>query len=170
MTPSSTPLRRASKKRLANTEIPTRLVELYVRPSKWAIATHTTVVGASLLVPLNLQIPLEILVASWLWVLACVIHRIKNPQPWHLITDEGTSWLLTAPGYSHRVRFVRPLYCSPFLLVLAFNSQSHRRITVCIWADAVSPAAFSWLSARAQFSAPDKAVKSMATSELIRRF
>lgn len=170
MTPSSTPSRHASKKRLAETQTPTRVVELTVGPSKWAIATHTMVVGASLLVPLNLLIPLEILIASWLWVLVCVIHSIKNPQPWHRLSDEGTSWLLTAPGYTHRARFVRPLYCSPFLLVLAFTSQTHRRITVCIWADAVSPAAFSWLSARAQLSAPDKAVKSMATSELIRRF
>lgn len=170
MTPSLTPSRHGLKKLPAEPHPPQPVVELQLRPSKWAMLTHATVVAAALLVPLNLQIPLGLLALSWCWLVLCVIHHLKNPQPWQRISDEGTSWLLTASCYSHRVRFGEALFCSPFLLVLAFYSQTNRRHTVCIWADAVSPAGFSWLAARAQLSPPDKAVKSMATSNLTRRF
>ena len=134
-------------------------------PSRMSHAVRLGIAVLTLIVPINSQIPAQFIGIIWIWVIASVIQAYRNPQSITEIRDEGKTWLLVSPSSAIRVRFKNTDYRSTYVIVITFVAQNGSIHRVCIWRDAVTHSAFSWISARITLGSPDRPVKTMATSE-----
>lgn len=184
MTPLSTRLNRVSKKSRANNRAnpktpykrphqpsgQTRLlkarlnVRIELRPSRVHQVIHLSVIALAVLAPINVQLPSAVIGLAWAWALGSAIHGYCHPQRFTELRDEGETWLLVSPACADRVRFKNTDYRSAYLIIIAFTTRTGVIRRVCIWRDAVTYPAFSWICARTTLGSPDRSVKIVATS------
>jgi len=134
-------------------------------PSRYALLLPALLTSVAVLALLTSQIPGDLLSLALLWTLGCVVFRPSRQCPWSYLIDEDPHWLLVNDKGSEEVRYKNTEYHSAYLLVATFITSSGRKRRVVVWRDAVTPAAFSWISARISLEQPDKLGKIVATSK-----
>jgi len=135
-----------------------------LRPSQQHALLIGALSGLSLTSCLVSQLPWYFCVIAALWITGSVLHWRYKPQHIHSIIDSNEGWLLHAPQGLTPVRYQHTNYCTEKLIVMTFITQTGNRRRVFVWRDAVTPAAFSWLSARMTLGEADAPVQNVATS------
>lgn len=118
----------------------------------------------SLLTCLVSQLPWLYIAFATLWIMGSVLHWYGKPQHLSHIIDGRDGWILRDRHGQTPVKYQHANYRTQHLLVMTFITSSGKRKRVFVWRDAVTPAAFSWLSARMTLSEADAPVQNVATS------
>ncbi len=173
MTPSSIPLKPASKKLPANSRFAidtidaantANTVRINIRPSRIQNFVQYGVASLAMLAPVNAQLPWLVTGIIVFWAMLAIAHLKMRSKPCLALVDEGEHWLVEFAHRTDRVQYERTDYCSAHLLVMRFRTRSGKIRRVSIWRDAVTQPAFSWLAARITLTSPDTKMKIMATS------
>lgn len=167
MTPSLTLLKRGLKTPTASVENAAHnpnAVRIELRPSKVHKKLIAAVSALSLFTSATSQLPWMYCAFVWLWTAVAVIGWHFNPQRILSLIDDSDTWVLMHPSTFTRVTYKHTEYCTANLIVMAFTSPSGKLKRVFVWRDAVTPPAFSWLTARMTLSDADAPVQNVATS------
>ena len=118
----------------------------------------------ALLSPINAQLPWAFIVITWAWVICSFFPIFRHSQRVIELCDEGQTWLLKSRDGAERVRYLQTDYNNAYLIILVFTKRSGATRRLCVWHDAVTDPAFSWISARATLTSADRAVNIVSTS------
>lgn len=175
MTPLLTRLSRGSKKLLANNKAKRKqkkpsdtradtVVRIELIPSRTHQTIHLGLATLAFLAPLGAELPFAVTIFSCVWVLGSVAYLYRKSERIKELRDEGETWLLVSASRADRVRYKTTDYLCAYFIIISFSTRTGHVRRVCIWRDAVTAPAFSWISARVTLAGADKRVKFMSTS------